>query len=172
MKRALAYGIPLLQLLAIVALLACAIAGCGKARDAQVAHTKQVAQKHIAKPLRPISDDIDRQLGHASGFGIAATGLAIAALPLVALEASAFLRIALAIAAGCAFSTFGLFALRLSVPILAIAIPWTMGALVLSGLLAAWLWYKHQAPVCLKNPLRCLLPLTKAPTAPPLTSPE
>ncbi len=168
MKRISGYVIPVLELVLVAALIACAISGCGHRTESAVAKPAP-RQHHIPAPIQPVSDDIDKQLSRATGFGIAATWLSVAGLIFVIFEASAFLRIALAIAASSAGATIVLFALRLSVPILALAIPWAMGAMALAAIVAAWLWWRHQDPVCLKNPLRCLL---KPPAAPPFTDPE
>ncbi len=55
-----------------------------------------------------------------------------------------FVRLALALAAGSVVS-WGLIAfLRLSVPILAMLVPWALAALVIAAGLAGWYWYRNR----------------------------
>ena len=88
--------------------------------------------------------DIDHQLSTATKVSIAGTGISTAAAIFLAIEVHLFVRAAIAAALGCLGAFAVLSFARLSLPLLAIAVPWVFGiALVLAAVCVA-LWFGNR----------------------------
>ncbi len=140
-----------LELLVIALVLLAALSGCAR-RGRHSAPPPPAPIPYVVAPLQAPAHAIDATLGHATTIAIGATSLSVFGLVFVLIEAAAFTRLAVAVAVSCVATTIGLIGLRLAVPLVAAIMPWFVFAAVISGLVAAVMWYRHNGPVRLKVP--------------------